>query len=46
MSHSTTETPGVRPAAVAGSFYPGSPAVLARDLRSLLAEAPPAAGFR
>lgn len=46
MSHSTAETPGVRPAAVAGSFYPGSPAVLARDLRSLLAEAPPAAGFR
>ncbi|WP_300317960.1 AmmeMemoRadiSam system protein B [Accumulibacter sp.] len=46
MSHSTADTPGVRPAAVAGSFYPGSPAVLARDLRSLLAEAPPAAGFR
>lgn len=46
MSHSTAETPGVRPAAVAGSFYPGLPAVLARDLRSLLAEAPPAAGFR
>lgn len=46
MSHSTAETPGVRPAAVAGSFYPVSPAVLARDLRSLLAEAPPAAGFR
>ncbi|MFW5396903.1 MAG: hypothetical protein XXXNARYT_002631 [Candidatus Accumulibacter regalis] len=33
MTHST---PGIRPAAVAGTFYPGSASVLARDLRRLL----------
>lgn len=35
-----------RPAAVAGSFYPGSAAVLSRDLRQMLADAPQAAAFR
>lgn len=37
MTHSTQQ---VRPAAVAGMFYPGSASVLARDLRQLLARAP------
>ena len=41
-------TQHTRPAAVAGMFYPGSPAVLARDLRQMLAAiaAPAAAGSR
>ena len=34
--------PAVRPAAVAGYFYPGDPHELARMLESLLAQAPPA----
>ncbi|WP_313952023.1 AmmeMemoRadiSam system protein B [Accumulibacter sp.] len=39
-------TPDVRPAAVAGMFYPGSPAVLARDVRLLLTDTSPAPGRR
>src|SRR4051812_3483515 len=31
----------VRPAAVAGTFYPGTPARLARDVRDYLAAVPP-----
>lgn len=34
--------PAVRPAAVAGYFYPGDPRELARMVESLLAQAPPA----
>lgn len=33
----------VRPAAVAGSFYPAAPALLAEQVRACLAEVPPAA---
>lgn len=36
----------LRPAAVAGSFYPGSAAVLAREVRQMLAQAPRAAALR
>ncbi|HRF71382.1 MAG TPA: AmmeMemoRadiSam system protein B [Accumulibacter sp.] len=39
MTHSTPATPAIRPAAVAGAFYPGSASALARDLRVLLAGA-------
>ncbi len=41
MTHSTST---LRPAAVAGSFYPGSAGVLARDLRRLLSAARPEQG--
>ena len=34
--------PSVRPAAVAGMFYPGAPAVLGAAVRAYLAEAQPA----
>jgi len=43
MSH---QPPHVRPAAVAGMFYPGSSSVLARDLRDLLNDSRPAPGRR
>lgn len=39
MTHSTDT---VRPAAVAGTFYPGSAVVLTRALRQLLGDTPPA----
>ena len=38
--------PATRPAAVAGSFYPGEPAVLAADIAALLADVAPPAGAR
>ncbi len=44
----TAPMPSVRPAAVAGMFYPGDPAALARDLRELLDTTPevlPSRGF-
>jgi len=41
MTHSTST---LRPAAVAGSFYPGSAGVLTRDLRRLLGDALPRQG--
>ena len=34
----------IRPAAVAGSFYPGEAAALAAEVAAYLAEAAPAAG--
>lgn len=37
----TQTTPHVRPAAVAGLFYPGSAAALTRDVRQMLAHADP-----
>src|SRR5260370_12856416 len=36
----TTQTPEVRPAAVAGSFYPGDPGRLRAEVGALLADAP------
>jgi AmmeMemoRadiSam system protein B len=39
----TYSTPHIRPAAVAGMFYPESSTVLAHDLQQLLQEVPPAA---
>jgi len=36
--------PAVRPAAVAGMFYPGTPSRLAADVRAYLADVPPSAG--
>ena len=36
--------PATRPDAVAGSFYPGEPAVLAADIAAFLADVPPPAG--
>ena len=39
MTHSTQQ---IRPAAVAGMFYPGSAPVLARDVQQMLREAAPA----
>lgn len=36
--------PSIRPAAVAGSFYPASPAELAEQVRACLAAVPPAEG--
>lgn len=38
----TPSTQQIRPAAVAGMFYPGASAVLARDLKQLLSHSPPA----
>jgi AmmeMemoRadiSam system protein B len=35
--------PSIRPAAIAGTFYPGQPEVLARSVKTLLAAAKPAA---
>ena len=43
MTHST---PQIRPAAVAGMFYPGSSSALARDLQQMLSHTPPAPGIR
>ena len=43
MTHST---PQIRPAAVAGMFYPGSSSALARDLQQMLSHTPPASGLR
>ena len=43
MTHSTQQ---IRPAAVAGMFYPGSPSALARDLQQMLSHTPPAPGMR
>jgi AmmeMemoRadiSam system protein B len=43
MTHSTQQ---IRPAAVAGMFYPGSSSALARDLQQMLSHTPPASGLR
>ena len=43
MTHSTQQ---IRPAAVAGMFYPGSAPVLARDVQQMLREAAPAPAAR
>ncbi|MCB1967915.1 MAG: AmmeMemoRadiSam system protein B, partial [Candidatus Accumulibacter sp.] len=43
MTHSTTT---VRPAAVAGMFYPGSAGALTRDLQRLLRDTPRPPGAR